>query len=92
MSLSQSQVGKDLIQRPDDPVTEQGLYARLQSFDTYNELGGRKGLREVMGVKWLRVLGGSFEGSRFLMTHEEILSSVFLWKDFLFPHIPRTSA
>ena len=25
-------------------------------FDNYNELGGRKGLREVMGVKWLRVL------------------------------------
>ena len=47
MSLSQSQVEKDLIQRPDDPVTEQGLYARLQNFDTYNELGGRKGLREV---------------------------------------------
>ena len=56
MSLSQSQVEKDLIQRPEDPVTEQDLYARLQNFDTYNELGGRKGLREVMGVKWLRVL------------------------------------
>ena len=45
-----------LTQRPDDPVTEHGLYARLQAFDDYNELGGRKGLREVMGVKWLRVL------------------------------------
>ena len=56
MSLSQSQVEKDLVQRPDDSVTEQGLYARLQNFDAYNELGGRKGLREVMGVKWLRVL------------------------------------
>ena len=56
MSLNQSKVEKDLVQRPDDPVTEQGLYARLQNFDTNNELGGRKGLREVMGVKWLRVL------------------------------------
>jgi len=56
MSLGQSQVEKDLTQRPDDPVTERGLYARLQAFDDYNELGGRKGLREVMGVKWLRVL------------------------------------
>ena len=51
MSLSQSQVEQDLTQRPDDPVTERGLYARLQAFDDYNELGGRKGLREVMGVK-----------------------------------------
>ena len=56
MSLGQSQVEKDLNQRPDDPVTEKGLYARLQAFDDYNELGGRRGLREVMGVKWLRVL------------------------------------
>ena len=56
MSRRQSQVEKDLVQRPDDPVTEQGLYARLQYFDDYNELGGRKGLREVMGVKWFRIL------------------------------------
>ena len=62
MSLNQSQVEKDLVQRPDDPVTEQGLYTRLQNFDNYNELGGRKGLREVMGVKWLRVL--EFTASR----------------------------
>ena len=35
MSLSQSQMEKDLVQRPD--VTEQGLYPRrLQSFDDYN--------------------------------------------------------
>ena len=54
--MTQSQVEKDLVQRPDDPVTENGLYARLQAFDDYNNLGGRKGLREVMGVKWLRVL------------------------------------
>ena len=56
MSISQSQLEKDLTQRPDDPVTEQGLYARLQAFDDYNDQGGPKGLREVMGVKWLRVL------------------------------------
>ena len=49
-------MGKDLVKRPDDPVTEQGLYARLQYFDDYNEFGGRKGLREVMGVKWVRIL------------------------------------
>ena len=54
--MTQSQVEKDLVQRPDDPVTEKGLYARLQAFDDYNNLGGRKGLREVMGAKWLRVL------------------------------------
>ena len=30
MFLNKSQVEKDLVQRPDDPVTEQGLYARLQ--------------------------------------------------------------
>ena len=56
LTMTQSQVEKDLVQRPDDPVTEKGLYARLQAFDDYNNLGGRKGLREVMGVKWLRIL------------------------------------
>jgi len=56
LSINQSQVEKDLVQRPDDPVTETGLQARLQAFDDYNNLGGRKGLREVMGAKWLRVL------------------------------------
>ena len=56
LTINQSQVEKDLVQRPDDPVTEKGLYARLQAFDDYNNLGGRKGLREVMGVKWLWVL------------------------------------
>ncbi len=56
LTITQSQVEKDLVQRPDDPVTEKGLYARLQAFDDYNNLGGRKGLREVMGAKWLRVL------------------------------------
>ncbi len=56
LTINQSQVEKDLVQRPDDPVTEKGLYARLQAFDDYNNLGGRKGLREVMGAKWLRVL------------------------------------
>jgi len=56
MSLSQTQVEKDLLQRKDDPVTEQGLRLRLRAFDTYNNLGGQKGLREVMGVKWLRIL------------------------------------
>ena len=56
LSINQSQVEKDLLQRPDDPVTEKGLYTRLQAFDDYNNLGGRKGLREVMGAKWLRVL------------------------------------
>ena len=56
MSLSQSQVEKDLVQRPDDSITEQGLYSRLEYFDDYNELGGRKGLREVMRVKWLHIL------------------------------------
>ena len=50
LTMTQSQVEKDLVQRPDDPVTENGLYARLQAFDDYNNLGGRKGLREVMGV------------------------------------------
>ena len=86
MSLSQSQVEKDLIQRPDDPVTEKGLYARLQSFDAYNELGGRKGLREVMGVKWHRVL----ELTRGVSVPDDSRGdSVFFWKDFLFP---KTSA
>ncbi len=47
---------KDLVQRPEDQVTETGLQDRLQAFDEYNNLGGRKGLREVMGVKWLKVL------------------------------------
>ena len=55
-SLSQSQLEKDLIQRSHEPITEQGLYARLQYFDDYNKLGGRKGLREVMEVKWLHIL------------------------------------
>ena len=65
-SLNQSLVKKDLVQRPDDPVTEQGLYddpvteqgfdRRPNCLDDYNELGGRKGLREVMGIKWLRIL------------------------------------
>ena len=61
LTITQSQVEKDLVQRPDDPVTEKGLYARLQAFDDYNNLGGRKGLREVMGAKWLKVL--EFKGS-----------------------------
>ena len=43
MTLSQSQAEKGLTTRPDDPVTESGLYARLQNFDTYNEFFGRKG-------------------------------------------------
>ena len=50
LTMTQSQVEKDLVQRPDVPITEKGLYARLQAFDDYNNLGGRKGLREVMGV------------------------------------------
>jgi len=39
LTITQSQVEKDLVQRPDDPVTEKGLYARLQAFDDYNNLG-----------------------------------------------------
>ena len=81
MSLNQSQVEKDLVQRPDDPVTEQGLYARLQNFGNYNELGDQKGLREVMGGQMAPGSGrvASLEGSRFRMTHRKILSSVFFW-------------
>lgn len=90
MSLNQTQVEKDLAQRPDDPVTESGLYAHLLCLDNYNELCGRKGLHEVMGVKWLRVLGFT---QGVVVPDPSTLDSAL--RDFLetfsFPQIPKTS-
>ena len=52
----QTKLELSLIERKVDPVTDSGLLASLKFFDSYNHQGGRRSLREFLGLTWLRTL------------------------------------
>jgi hypothetical protein len=52
----QTKLELSLIERKDDEVTDSGLLASLKFFDSYNHQGGRRSLREFLGLTWLRTL------------------------------------